>query len=228
MSWEEYYREVSPISFREHEGGYCAALAYLTAQSSALNCRNRLKNIILGGFCPHNKTVESFVRFSKSQFTDENVKLFVLDMNRQPLETFDKRATVGVMPLQANLTNLPLKAGSIDLLFLDYTFEFMSLEQIKKAAGNLSYQLTKNGLLLVINHMPFLRTLDNISGSNKHRVKNHCHRPKDIEAAVSPSLKRCYEADCRDRFRYSYSIQAFSRHDAPYKTFTGEPFAKDF
>ncbi len=143
ISWEKYYSETSVISFEENSFQYSYLALLLSDQVPSIIDPREPKNFLLGGFYPYNKTPEAFQECSRTIHKNPRDRLIYLDFNPQPLQ-----ALPASIKMRSTLLNLPFQS-SIDFMFLDYTTDFMSDEQVAAFSTSAATALRRNGVSLI-------------------------------------------------------------------------------
>ena len=227
MTWEGYYEDVNPVSFDLHLPAYRRALEYLLVRNPSLIESDKSPTVALGGFCPKNKTLESFVAFNKNLFAEKNPRLVALDKNSYPLKFNLLGSDGGVEFVQADLTALPFAPNSIDLLYLDCTTEFMTPKDQESLSVNLKTMLSPEGLALSVYHSLFFKQRKPAVDRKRNKVPLYSYSKGWIEENLGKELRKCYEADCKNG-KSCFDLQVYCRKEAGYPLFKGEPFCLDF
>lgn len=142
--WEEYYLSQDVYSFAENKTLYADALVETIFEGNRFEELSQKKEmtVLLGGFHSQNGTPGEFEKFLKPRFWNFSKRVIFLDKNPGPFESLGPRPGI-----QARLEDLPFQKSSLDLVFLDGTFHFMSQREISKFSASLGSVLKRNGLV---------------------------------------------------------------------------------
>lgn len=145
----EYYKQKDIITFGKHYDAYFEAIKDLAKIDTTISDKKTPKNIVLGGV-QGITTATEFNKFCKTLFP--NNQQHYIDMNRSPLSALESNDFSS--RTQARLEKLPFKQGSIDLMFLDFTFTFMKPEEVESFFKKSNESLKPSGLILSIYNDP--------------------------------------------------------------------------
>lgn len=109
---------------------------------------------MLGGFHPGNGTPAQFESFCDSLYPHRKTVFYYLDKNEQAFQSFP--ADVRRIPIIARLENMPKSLPPLDLIFLDFTTNFMNDMQIQQCALSVARVLDRNGVVLATTVGPHL------------------------------------------------------------------------
>jgi ubiquinone/menaquinone biosynthesis C-methylase UbiE len=110
---------------------------------------NREKLTVVVGGLSGAKSGKEFLKFLKSIRPSSHDSVLFLDMNFDPLyEHISSSSRDSSRAIQANLDSLPFSEATVDLLFLDFTPDFMSNITLKRFFNEARRVLKKEGLIL--------------------------------------------------------------------------------
>lgn len=217
MSWSEYYQQTHPESFCQQFGQDVLNRVF----DHYLDCPDQPLNLLLGGFSPQSSTAQSFIDHCRHLHSNLNDQIILLDKNSQPFQKgrFTKKGNISC--LQANLTNLPFKNHSLDLIFLDGTTMFMTNKEIDQFSQEAQRVLTNRGLVIACFSAPLLDSL--IPFKNVlAQIANHTRvylRSEQQTQTLFPHLKEIVAYDYRGD---TALIFARPSHQAP--AFSGQNY----
>lgn len=216
MGWEEYYKEVRPVSFGESRQAYLAVVDRLRfLNPNFLNPQNPAK-FVLGGFHPALGTPYEFEQFCRQIHQNQEDKIIYLDMNLHPLEQLNNE-----IRLQARLEQLPFSPGSIDMIILDFTCEFMSDSQIQDFAKRAKECLTENGVVIVSIGEPLLKeNIEEFLWRFKNKVRTYIHSFEKLTNLIETHLRLIARVEYEVR-RDLCSVLVFTRQESNFPQSVG-------
>lgn len=220
MSWQEYHRARMPITFSHQSEAYLRAIEGLRQINVDLLAPNTTPTIVLGGF--HNPwSVADFHKLCDKLQTGPQRRV-LLDLQASPLQTLDGRGNPH--RVQARLEELPFPGESIDLLFLDYTTDFMNDRTLRRFSLGINDILKPVGLVLAA----FMDTddqslWDSIEERLTRRVPTYCRSSKKFCQLMTP-LRPIIGLSFPVPYRYisSGSLGIFARGDSSLPQFRGK------
>lgn len=222
MGWKEYYERFKSPSFGAHADVYERAINRLAECHSVIVDPQRPLNFVLGGFHPLHGTPEGFKELCVKIHPHPDDQYFLMDMNKFPLDKLDLTSfPPKAWRVQCRLEALPFKEASIDFLFADGTFDFMSEEQIRKLARFSSQVLSPFGLVMAIVSETGLKFWDKLMGKLITHVSFYPHSSSDIEQLTQPDLKTVLQASCADGQFY---LAVLARKESVFPEHQGFPF----
>lgn len=147
MSWKEYHSDGFVRPFSDQTAEYKQAIATFAGQNGNLLSQNQPKRFLLGGFHHLNSTIKDFLNFCGSIHPHQENRYLFLDMCREPLLGL-KKCQPYSLSTQASLAALPFRDSSLDLLFLDFTLDFMTDRQVSDFAISATSVLSPDGLVI--------------------------------------------------------------------------------
>lgn len=224
MGWPEYYKRERGSSFAGKKEVYERAVDYLKRQAPEAFPAGSPQNFVLGGFRPDSANQATFTQICRTINPNPNSKYILLDLNRQPL--VDRRSRAYPYKVQAALENLPFAPDSIDLIFLDFTLNFMTKKQMASFAKDAGQSLKPNGLIIAIHDGVSLSALWELLSRKRHAVPQYTHPTKHIEEAFK-ELQTVLKAQIKVAFD-TYDLIAFSKKGSSVPKFEGTSIGWDF
>jgi hypothetical protein len=120
---------------------------------------------------------------------------------------------------QARLEKLPFKPGSIDLMFLDFTFTFMKPEEVENFFKESSESLKPSGLILTIYNDPFNLNPQAKAQEEKiyssFNISPNLHEQAELYKLAKP-LKPVYHSEfkARNESPFNSSLDVFAMPDS--------------
>lgn len=184
MGWQEYYREVAPSSiFSETPPEKIERFLQTLPQSE----KEKI-TVVVGGFHPKSSLTSSLPNFLTSTYPSQKTNLVFLDMNFFPLTQISS-----LNKIRARVEEPPFPSSSIDIFLLDFTFNFMTDEQIKLFAQNVNEILSPQGLVIASSSKPvFPRPIEELLYLFSNRVKIHIRETPKVLQLLIPPLKLLY------------------------------------
>lgn len=143
MNWERYYEEKKVVPFTEQSASYGYILDnfgdYLIG-----NLDGEIPVAVLGGMNPSATKPENFEKLCKSFLG--KCQTIVVDQNEFALTSV---ANTESTPLLSGLENLPQELKNVSLMICDFTFDFMTDEQVKMFDATWQLHCRSNNLLFI-------------------------------------------------------------------------------
>lgn len=220
-AWERYYQE-AVMPFSEQAFAYERGLKYLTEKKglTLLNPENPL-TFVLGGFHPGSTSATDFQEFCCKIHPNPHDKHVYLDMNHRPFKFLSE----GRRGVRAPLESLPFSHGSVDVIFLDFTQEFMNDRQLAEFSASANQVLTDNGLVVLSADCPLFVFQRRLAERTKWgKMGTH---PKKMEKILklTSSLKPVYRALASKKDSSCFDLLILARKESPLPQFLGDPFA---
>lgn len=138
-NWERYYADFSksktPLTITNHAEDYRKALQSQQIQP---------QSVLLGGFAS-GASILAFENFTRNLLPQ--AQAFALDINTTPIQQA-RVYSPKVHLLRGDLTTPPFKAGSIDLVILDFTLNCMTPKQTNEFFAQAPDILSPDGAIL--------------------------------------------------------------------------------
>lgn len=177
MSWAEYHRG-TVVTFIEQVKPYRDLIANLKHVDPNILDSGKTQTIVLGGF-HGSKSVLGFNVLCELIKVGPQRRVFV-DISTTPLGLVDAKDNPN--RVQADLQQPPFLKGSVDLLFLDYTTDFMENESVSRLSKNMNELLSTSGIIL--------------AAFNDYGDINAWYRLFERIQQVVPTYMRSYEQLC--------------------------------
>lgn len=219
MGWSEYYRSVQPVSLNEQGYAYVWSLDILTRQTEGFLKEEKI-TALLGGFHAYSHTSAAFPALCRRLHPHPEDRLILFDMNEEPLKT-----PAPYPKIRGRLEELPFSDGSLDLIILDHTLDFMNDQQVRSFAGETRRVLSPEGVVLAAFHdglfsgNRIINTLQRVHRSSSHRVSYYPRSLNMISALVTGLIINL------EGVGKCFRLLALSQPQSPYPVFTGDPFA---
>ena len=147
LVWQRYYQSPEPHTF-SNTAPYYREVVNILMKSNVFPGREAL-HVVMGGL-KGARSAREFLTFFKTLRPDAHDHISFLDMNFFPLQQhFSSFARDGSKAIQANLDSLPLGEASVDLIFFDFTPDFMDKTTTQQAFNEARRALRKDGLIIV-------------------------------------------------------------------------------
>lgn len=221
MGWQEYYKWTRPISFKDQEHAYSKSVEKLSdLQPEILNPGSPL-TFVLGGFHPSVNTAESFKDFCERIHGNPLDRHIFLDMNLYPPASLDPK----VFPyrIRAKLEEPVFVSSSIDFIFLDRTFNFMSPKQIQEFTSRIGQSLKRDGLIFATFTSSLFFSGKSLLSSLVNHTPTIIYTPAKVKRLCS-SLKTVMEAEYEAGFTGEFTCLAFSRPDSILPQYQEAPY----
>jgi len=222
MGWKEYY-QICPESYYCRLGRGLLKRILEEPSCSPLAKKESLR-LVLGGFSPQSPTAAAFVRDCLRFRPQKKDEIYLLDLNRQPLEEVifpflpeEKR----LFRFQADLVKMPFADESLDLIWLDGTTSFMDNRKLAGFGREAQRVLTKEGIAISFSHEPLICLFPSSRFSHSCRVNKTQVYSRSAQESLSllKDLKLIYNFAGNQE-----TALVFAKNDSPYAPFSGRPF----
>lgn len=139
VDWDSYYKRyasIGGVTLGDSQRAYGAALNLLDTREPKIT--------LIGGFA-HHYSIGNIEDFCKDRLPE--TRIIALDLNEIPTRAA-KRNGIKTPIVQGDLTKLPFRKNSIDLMILDFTLNCMPEEHIPEFFHSASEVLTPDGVIL--------------------------------------------------------------------------------
>lgn len=233
-SWHEYYSGAFNekfITFGTNRAAYLYALENLRMRQGDDVLPAGQATFVLGGVHPKADSAAEFLRYCKQVHPGvPEDRYVIMDQNEEALR--DLSIEEGVRLLGSlEVMHQFFPQGSIDLMALDLTLNFMQDQQIQRFAQSAETVLKPDGLVMaVVNDVTFPRLASYIQ-SKKNRVPYYARRVNDFLTLTEPHLKPVEIGHFITQMgvtRASHAMLVFSRQGSAYERVEDESIAYDF
>lgn len=147
-AWRRYHDNSDVESFSpSFNGGYSGLLERAVSLNPDLINSGEPRTFLLAGFHPNNGTPNEFLSIAiKLHSHVDDVHIF---MDRSEASLRGAPNVRSVRRVLSTLEQMDFEPGSLDLVFVDFTTDFMSDEQVRAFADRASKQLSPQGVIFL-------------------------------------------------------------------------------